>query len=43
MISVKQKLGLPVRFVGLGEGVDDLMEFSAEDFVSALFAEDSNR
>lgn len=43
VISVKQKLGLPVRFVGLGEGVDDLMEFSAEDFVSALFAEDSNR
>lgn len=43
VISVKQKMGLPVRFVGLGEGVDDLMEFSAEDFVSALFAEDSNR
>ena len=43
VISVKQKLGLPVRFVGLGEGVDDLMEFSAEDFVSVLFAEDSNR
>lgn len=40
VISVKQKLGLPVRFVGLGEGVDDLMEFSAEDFVNALFAED---
>lgn len=39
VISVKQKLGLPVRFVGLGEGVDDLMEFSAEDFVNALFAE----
>ncbi len=40
VISVKQKLGLPVRFVGLGEGVDDLMEFSAEDFVQALFAQD---
>ena len=39
VISVKQKLGLPVRFVGVGEGVDDLMEFSAEDFVDALFAE----
>ncbi|MEE0755988.1 MAG: signal recognition particle-docking protein FtsY, partial [Fournierella sp.] len=34
-----QKLGLPVRFVGVGEGMDDLMEFSAEDFTDALFAE----
>ena len=39
VISVKQKLGLPVRFVGVGEGMDDLMEFSAEDFADALFAE----
>ena len=39
VISVKQKLGLPVRFVGVGEGMDDLMEFSAEDFTEALFAE----
>ena len=39
VISVKQKLGLPVRFVGVGEGMDDLMEFSAEDFTDALFAE----
>ena len=38
-ISVKEKLGLPVRFVGVGEGMDDLMEFSAEDFTDALFAE----
>ena len=39
VISVKQKLGLPVRFVAVGEGMDDLMEFSAEDFTDALFAE----
>ena len=39
VISVKQKLGLPVRFVGVGEVMDDLMEFSAEDFTDALFAE----
>ena len=39
VISVKQKLGLPVRFVGVGEGVDDLMEFSPHDFADALFAE----
>ena len=39
VISVKQKLGLPVRFVGVGVGMDDLMEFSAEEFTDALFAE----
>lgn len=39
VISVKQKLGLPVRFVGVGEGMDDLMEFSPEEFTNALFAE----
>ena len=39
VISVKQKLGLPVRYVGVGEGMDDLMEFSAAEFTEALFAE----
>ena len=39
MVAVKQRLGLPVRFVGVGEGVDDLMEFSPHDFADALFAE----
>ncbi len=37
VISIKDKLGLPVRFVGVGEGVDDLMEFNSEAFVDALF------
>ncbi|MDL2219539.1 signal recognition particle-docking protein FtsY [Ruminococcaceae bacterium OttesenSCG-928-O06] len=36
-ISVKEKLGLPVRFVGVGEGIDDLMEFDPGAFVDALF------
>ena len=36
-ISVKEKLGLPVRFVGVGEGMDDLMEFDPDSFVEALF------
>ena len=36
-ISVKEKLGLPVRFVGVGEGMDDLMEFDPDAFVDALF------
>ena len=37
VLSVKQKLGLPVRFVGVGEGVDDLMEFDPKGFTQDLF------
>lgn len=37
VISIKEKLGLPVRFVGVGEGIDDLMVFNANEFVDALF------
>ncbi len=40
VISIKDKLGLPVRFVGVGEGVDDLMEFNPEAFVDALFLQE---
>lgn len=36
-ISIKSKLGLPVRYIGVGEGVDDLMPFDAQEFVDALF------
>ena len=37
VISLKNQLNLPVRFVGVGEKVDDLQEFVPEDFVRALF------
>ena len=37
VISIKAKLGLPVRFVGVGEGLDDLMPFDADAFADALF------
>jgi len=36
IIGVRQKLGLPIRFVGVGEKIDDLMFFSATDFSEAL-------
>ena len=36
VISVKDKLGLPVRFVGVGEGIDDLMLFDPADFAQSL-------
>ena len=42
VISVKTKLGLPVRYVGVGEGVDALMEFNARDFAEALFKKDED-
>lgn len=38
IFALCRKLGLPVRFVGVGEGVEDLQVFSARRFVDALFA-----
>ncbi|MEG1322583.1 MAG: signal recognition particle-docking protein FtsY [Ruthenibacterium sp.] len=40
VISIKEKLGLPVRFVGVGEGMDDLMTFDADAFTNALFLQE---
>lgn len=37
VISIKDELGIPVRLVGVGEGIDDLLEFNAEEFVQAIF------
>ena len=34
--SVKEMIGVPVRFIGVGEGVDDLRPFDARDFAKAL-------
>ena len=37
VIGIKNELNLPVRMIGVGEGIDDLREFVAEDFARALF------
>lgn len=37
LVGIVGALSLPVVFVGLGEGIDDLMEFNAREYVSALF------
>ena len=37
VISIKKELGIPVKFIGVGEKIDDLQSFSADEFVSALF------
>jgi fused signal recognition particle receptor len=37
VVAIQRELGLPVKLVGLGEGVDDLIDFDAQGFVEALF------
>lgn len=39
IFALTQKFGLPVRFIGIGEGIDDLQPFDAKAFVKALFKE----
>lgn len=38
-IAIRNELGLPVRYIGLGEQLDDMQPFDAKDFVSAIFGE----
>jgi fused signal recognition particle receptor len=37
ILAIRRALGIPVRLIGIGEGVDDLKDFDPEDFVKALF------
>ena len=37
IFAIVKKLQLPIRFIGVGEGIDNLREFNAEEFVGALF------
>ena len=37
IISIKQELGMPVKFIGVGEQIDDMKPFNAQEFASALF------
>ena len=39
IISVKTELGIPVKFIGVGEQMDDLQEFNRASFIDALFSE----
>jgi fused signal recognition particle receptor len=39
LLAIARRLALPVRFVGLGEGIDDLEPFDAETYVDALIGE----
>ena len=37
VISIKKELEIPVKFIGVGEKIDDMQEFDSAEFVSALF------
>lgn len=38
MLGVKHALNIPVKLIGIGEGIDDLRPFDVEEFVEALFS-----
>lgn len=40
VISIKEELGVPVRWIGVGEGINDLRPFDAKEFARALFGKD---
>ncbi len=41
IFAIAKQLNIPIRYIGVGEGIDDLRPFDAEEFVSALFDERS--
>ncbi len=36
-VAIQSELGIPVKYVGIGEKIDDLQKFNADDFINALF------
>jgi fused signal recognition particle receptor len=40
IIGIRDELNIPVKLIGIGEGMDDLKDFEANDFIKALFAEE---
>ncbi len=40
IFAIANKFKIPVRYIGVGEGIDDLREFNAKDFVDALFSQE---
>lgn len=39
-VAIQAELGIPVKYIGVGEGIDDLQKFNSHDFVEALFQTD---
>ena len=42
IFAVAEQMRLPIRYIGVGEGIDDLRPFDAGDFVDALFVSEEN-
>lgn len=40
IFALAKQSGIPIRFIGVGEGIDDLQDFNAESFIDALFVKD---
>lgn len=41
VVAIQSELGIPVKYIGVGETIDDLQKFGSDDFVNALFTADS--
>ncbi|MBO4794830.1 MAG: signal recognition particle-docking protein FtsY, partial [Clostridia bacterium] len=39
VLAIRSSLGIPVKLIGVGEGPEDLQDFSGRDFVNAMFEE----
>ena len=42
VVAIQSELGIPVKYIGFGETIDDLQKFDPDDFVNALFTADSH-
>jgi fused signal recognition particle receptor len=38
VFSIAKELGIPIRYIGIGESIEDLVDFSADEFVSSIFS-----
>lgn len=43
VIAIKNELNIPVKFIGVGEGIDDLQPFSAEEFADGIFGDEGSK
>ena len=43
VLAIREELGVPIKFIGVGEGIDDLRPFVPQEFAAALFAKEEDR
>ena len=41
-VAIQAELGIPVKYIGVGESIEDLQKFDADEFVNALFHQEKN-